>query len=91
MQAFKDNFRYGGEVLKPEMNIPDADMLFKLLLNGWVRFYQPVNDPMFSAHKARMNYDLANGVNYTSYLPDVGTVGRIQRSILILRSALQQW
>jgi hypothetical protein len=71
MQAYKDNYRYEGEILHPKVDLPHADMMFKLVLNGWVRSMKPIDDLMFSAHIPRENYDLASGGNYTSYLPDV--------------------
>ena len=55
--------------LIPELQRKDADVGLKLVSKNRVRYAQPVNDQMFSAHQ-NFTLDFTNGSNMTAYISD---------------------
>lgn len=55
--------------LMPELQRNDADVTLKLVARNAVRYLNPVNDPMFSAHRGRTTQN-TNGENKTTYWAD---------------------
>ncbi|KAF2020984.1 hypothetical protein BU24DRAFT_487495 [Aaosphaeria arxii CBS 175.79] len=55
----------------PEMSRPKDDVLVALVAKNSVRYGQPVDDPLFAAHKPIVHYDLGTAENVTWYYSDV--------------------
>jgi hypothetical protein len=54
------------------INIPKGtgDMFWKPVMPNGVAFAQPVDDPLYAAHRPTTIYDDTMSQNYTRYLPD---------------------
>lgn len=67
------NDSWGGKLhraqLIPQLRRKDADVVLKLIRLNSKTFENPVNDPVFSAHREDITY-MTDGSNRTIYAPD---------------------
>lgn len=58
----------------PEMAHQDSDIMLKLVIKGHVAYWHSVDDPLFSAHKERSEFNALLDENGTYYESDVSSL-----------------
>lgn len=62
-------YEYGGMVPLPEMQNNATDMVYRAIAKNYVVFRQPIEDPVFAAHKSNPTIS-SGGLKADSYYPD---------------------